>query len=81
MAKIAKEEQSAQLFEFPLGKTNFLILGFGVLVLIAGYLFMGMADHPDDFISITLSPVLLTIAFCIIFPVGLMYRSSSDKGA
>lgn len=65
-------------FQFPLTKTNFLILGFGVLVLIAGYILMAIPDHPDDFLTRTLAPVLLVFSFLVIIPFGLMYKEKKQ---
>ncbi len=61
-------------FQFPLTKTNFLILGFGVLVLVAGYILMAIPEHPDDFLTRTLAPVMLVFSFLVIIPFGLMYK-------
>lgn len=71
-------------FEFPLKRTNFLILILGVIILIIGYIFMAIPDHPDAFLSRTLSPILLVFAYLIIIPTGLFYREKkkdSQTGA
>ncbi len=50
---------------------NISILGFGVLLLIVGYYLMGEGPH-DGFLSLTLSPVVLVVAYLIIIPMGLI---------
>ncbi|GAB4377598.1 MAG: hypothetical protein Kow0042_25570 [Calditrichia bacterium] len=72
--KIKKEEH----FHFPLTTANFLILIIGVVVLIAGYIFMAVPDDPDAFMTRTLSPILLVLAYLIIIPIGLFYREKKE---
>lgn len=79
MAK-RKEQAKKQIgFEFPLQKTNFLIIGFGILVLIIGYVCMAIPDHPDDFLTRTLAPVLLIFSLLVIIPTGLLYKGKDTK--
>lgn len=73
MAKV-KKRQTAEKYHFPLDKTNYTILGIGLLVLIVGYIFMAIPDHPDDFLTRTLSPILLFIAYLVIIPIGIFYK-------
>ncbi|MFZ0390629.1 MAG: hypothetical protein WAN36_09215 [Calditrichia bacterium] len=74
MAKIKRPREETKRFHFPLTRTNFLILGLGVAVLVIGYIFMMIPDDPDAFLTRTLSPILLVISYLIIIPVGLFYR-------
>ena len=67
-------KQSAEKFHFPLGKTNFIILGIGVLLLIVGFIFMALPDDPDAFLTLTLAPILLVFSFLIVIPLGLLYK-------
>ena len=79
MAK-RKEQVKKQIgFEFPLKKANFLILGLGVFVLIIGYVCMAIPDHPDDFLTRTLAPVLLILSLLVIIPTGLLYKDKDSK--
>ena len=77
MAKKVNEQNVG--FQFPLGQRNLLILGIGVLLLFVGFYVMGLADHPDDFNTITLAPIILFIAFVIVIPFGIMYRVGEAK--
>lgn len=78
MAK-EKKKQIGERYHFPLGKRNYTILIIGVLVLIVGYIFMAIPDNPDDFLTRTLSPILLFIAYLIIIPVGLFYKHKKSE--
>lgn len=50
-----------------LGKTNLIILVAGLVILVIGYIVMAMND-------ITISPILLTITYLVIIPIGLLYK-------
>jgi len=78
MAKV-KKKQIGERYHFPLGKENYTILIIGLLVLIVGYIFMAIPDNPDDFLTRTLSPILLFIAYLIIIPVGLFYKNKKSE--
>jgi hypothetical protein len=69
-----KKEKTREKFQFPLTKTNFMIIGLGVLILIIGYICMAVPDDPDAFMTRTLAPILLVFAYLIIIPIGLFYR-------
>ncbi len=80
MAKVkAKKIETKQRFQFPLERTNFLILIFGLLVLIVGYIFMAVPEDPDAFLTRTLSPILLVIGYLVIIPIGLFYREKKKE--
>jgi L-asparagine transporter-like permease len=75
MAKIKEKKQEKEIrFRFPLTRTNFYIILLGIVVLIAGYIFMAIPDDPDAFMTRTLAPILLVFAYLIIIPIGLFYR-------
>ncbi len=54
-------------------KRNYVILLAGVLVLFIGYLLMWIGGV-DDALSLVVSPIVLMIGYCVIIPVGIMYR-------
>ncbi len=80
MAKV-KKKQTGEKYHFPLGKTNYTILVIGIIVLILGYIFMAIADHPDDFLTRTLSPIFLFIAYLIIIPIGIFYKRKRSENS
>jgi dipeptide/tripeptide permease len=50
-----------------LGKTNFAILILALILLVLGYIIMAQNE-------ITVSPIILAIAYAIIIPFGLLYK-------
>jgi membrane protein DedA with SNARE-associated domain len=75
MAKVKDKKNS---FHFPLKRTNILILTFGIILITIGYIFMSIPDDPDAFLTRTLSPIILVIAYLIIIPIGLFYREKTN---
>ncbi|MBK8129542.1 MAG: hypothetical protein IPK53_11805 [bacterium] len=45
-------------------------------MLIAGYFFMSQPPH-DGFMSLTLSPLILTAAYCVVIPWGILAREQA----
>jgi len=85
MAKIEKGRvvrKSAKEGPFPFGRENYLILLAGVVVIIIGYIALS-GDTVEGFMPLTLAPILLVIGYCVIIPVGIMYRkkTATPEGA
>jgi len=60
-------------FSWTKKKKNCLLFGFGVFVIIVGYLIMYLGDV-DSFQSLVVSPLLLLLGYLIIIPVALLFR-------
>ena len=67
--KITREEH------LPLGRENFIILGVGLAVIIAGYLAM-IEGSVEGFLPLVLAPILLVTGYCVLIPFGIMYRKN-----
>ncbi len=82
MAKpIRKKEQKHRSLisePLPLGRENYMILGAGILVIVAGYIAM-LEGSVEGFLPLVLSPLLLVAGYCVIIPIGIMYRKSAPK--
>ena len=79
MAKpIRRRETKRKTFRdehIPLTKTNFVIMGIGLVVIIAGYL--AMYKQPvEGFLPVVLAPILLVLGYCVIIPLGILYKKS-----
>jgi hypothetical protein len=68
----AKKKTFISELELP-QRDNYIIMLVGVLVIIVGYIIMAMGNDVSP-LSITISPVILFIGYCIIIPIGIMYR-------
>ncbi len=54
-------------------RTNFLILGAGVCILLLGNI--AMAQMPVfGAMPLVVAPILLVLGYCVVIPVAIMYR-------
>ncbi len=79
-------------WKFPLQKENGLIILAGAVVIIIGYALMGTAiSDPSNVaeyletwnnpMAVTVAPVLLVIGYCVLVPLGLMWRKRQPEAA
>ncbi len=85
MAKVQRKRKgSRRPLEVPEAelpqKVNYMILALGVIVVIIGFLVMSAGDAVSS-LSVTTSPIILFIGFCVIIPIGVIYRKAKNTGA
>jgi len=76
VAKARKKVQSrkgAKDEHLPLERENFLIIGAGLLLIIAGYLALSEGSV-EGFFTLTVAPILLVLGYCVVVPLGILYR-------
>ena len=82
MAKVIKKKDSRRRTQkddvLPLGKQNFVIIGVGVLVVLAGYFTMAQGGV-EGFLPLAVAPILLVLGYCVIIPVGILFKKSYIK--
>ena len=61
-------------------KINYMIIIAGVVTVIIGYLVM-MAGGTVDPLSITIAPIILVIGYCVIIPIGIIYKKKNPETA
>jgi hypothetical protein len=69
-----RADEKEGLFHLPLVKTNYQIIGLGVVLIIIGYIMMGLPDDPEAFLTKTLAPLILVVAYAVVIPFGIFYR-------
>lgn len=67
-----KKSSKESPFSFYWTKLNYLLFGLGFVVLILGY-FLLSTNPWDGFTSLTLSPVVLLLAYIVIFPLSILF--------
>ncbi len=82
MAKQLQKEKFAKkkpkrIETLSLEAINYQIILAGVVVIIAGY-FALSAKPWDNPISLTVAPILLVIGYCVIIPIGIIYRKKKS---
>jgi len=74
--KVAKKLPSPFLIYWE--KSNYLLLIIGLMLLILGFFAMSIGSW-DSFSSLVISPIILSIAYVLIFPIAILYRKKSKS--
>ena len=74
----ARRRKSADQAPFPLGRENFLLLGLGLLVIVAGYLAL-MEGSVEGFLPLVVAPILLILGYCVVIPIGILYKKKEAR--
>ncbi|MGB9663772.1 MAG: hypothetical protein ACPL25_02465 [Ignavibacteria bacterium] len=82
MSKVKKvQKQRFQkekvLWSIPLSRTNFKIFGVGFILLIVGFYLMTIPPW-DSTYALVISPIVLLLAYFIIFPFGILKKEKSN---
>jgi len=61
-----------------LKKKNLILIGIGILLLIIGFMCLatGPADNP---VSLSVAPIILTIAYVVIIPLGILFNGKDEN--
>ena len=54
-------------------KTNYLLFGLGMVLIILGFYFMGQGEWNSSS-SLVISPILLFLGFVVVMPASILYR-------
>jgi len=60
-------------------KKNYIFLFLGFVLLFAGYYFMSINPWNSTF-ALYVSPIILVIAYVVIFPASILYRGKKSAG-
>lgn len=61
----------------PFTRTNYLLFLFGLVIIVLGYI--ALSRPPAiNFWSLTVSPILLVVGYCVVFPIAIMWRGRGD---
>lgn len=77
-AKAAKKA-AASPFNIYWKKKNYLFLFLGFVLLFVGYYLMSIKPW-NSFAALDISPVILIIAYVIIFPAAILFREKLNSG-
>jgi xanthine/uracil permease len=70
---MAKSDKKAEVTApLPFGRKNYILMGAAVLAIIIGYISLGSG-------SITLAPILLVLGYCVLFPLGIIWKDRADE--
>jgi len=57
----------------PFTKVNYYIIAVGIGLIILGFIVMGEGSV-EGTLPLVVAPILLVIGYCIILPIGILYR-------
>ena len=58
-------------------KTNYILFGLGMFLIIIGFYFMGQGEW-DSSSSLVVSPILLFLGFVVVMPASILYRKKNE---
>jgi hypothetical protein len=62
----------------PFTKVNYWIFFAGIALIVLGYL--ALAQDPwDGDLPLVVAPVLLVLGYCVVIPVGILYRPKQER--
>ena len=74
--KRVTNKPKALIGALPFTKLNYQILGVGILCIILGYI--ALAQDPwDGTMPLVVAPILLVLGYCIVIPIGILFRKRS----
>jgi hypothetical protein len=65
---------------FPLERTNLMIIGLGIVLLVIGYVFMA-ENSVDGFLPTVAAPILLVLGYCVVIPYGIIKKPAKVQQA
>ena len=83
MARIEKREAVKTKFHIgplPFTKINYEILGAGILSIVLGYVALSQ-DPWNGTMPLVVAPILLMLGYCVLIPVGILFRNKSKAAA
>jgi len=57
-------------------KTNYILFGLGMFLIIVGFYFMGQGEWNSSS-SLVISPILLFLGFVVVMPASILYRKKA----
>lgn len=72
------KKSSVSPFNIYWEKKNYYMLALGLLVTIIGFYFLTIGPW-NSFSSLVISPILLFLAYIIIFPLSIFFRKRTEK--
>ena len=72
------KKTSVSPFNIYWAKKNYYLLALGLLLTVIGFYFMTIGPW-DSFSSLVISPIILFIAYVVIFPLSIFLRNKSEK--
>lgn len=76
--KSRKQKKEQSHLHFAMTSKNYIIIGTGIALIILGYIFMS-ENSVSGFLPTIVAPILLIIGYCVIVPVGILYKDNNVR--
>ncbi|MBP9191191.1 MAG: hypothetical protein KBF96_01430 [Ignavibacteria bacterium] len=74
--KARKSKRELSHLHFALTSKNYMIIAFGIVLIILGYILMS-ENSVDGFLPTIVAPILLIFGYCVVVPIGILYSPKS----
>jgi hypothetical protein len=76
-SKVQVKKIQSKKSNLPFTKENYIIFFAGLITILIGYICMASGDLNGP-LSLTVSPILLSIGYLIIIPLAILYRKKDS---
>lgn len=76
--KARKSKRELSHLHFALTSKNYMIISFGIVLIILGYILMS-ENSVDGFLPTIVAPILLIFGYCVVVPIGILYSAKSEE--
>jgi hypothetical protein len=82
MARIEarSSKRKTNVAALPFTRSNYQILAVGLVVIVLGFITLGQQPW-DGTLPLVVAPILLVLGYCVIIPLGILYRSKAEEQA
>ncbi len=78
LANLKNKKQKADHLHIALTTKNYMIIGIGLAIIIVGYILMA-PNSVDGFLPTIVAPIFLVIGYCVVIPIGILYKDNTEK--
>ena len=77
--KTKRLKKEASHLHFAMTTKNYMIIGAGIVLIILGYILMS-ENSVDGFLPTIVAPILLIFGYCVVVPIGILYKGNEVSG-
>lgn len=72
------QRRKQRIETLPFKKANYQIMGLGILIIVLGYVALSQSPW-DGFLPLVVAPILLILGYCVLIPLGILYRPKQEQ--
>ena len=78
LANLKSKKQKADHLHIDLTTKNYSIIGVGIAIILVGFILMA-PNSVDGFLPTIVAPIFLVIGYCVVIPIGILYKDNKEK--